>query len=80
MLRTLKWIYQLGKLHERRRIRLELRQWRDSYRYQDDIGIYDSDKYFNEIDNGVRQVLDKILHPMQTQYVEKSLLDEDDEL
>lgn len=75
-MRTLKWIYNLGKLHERRRIELAISKFKRSNEYE----VYTTDEkelrrlreYNAEIEREIRD----ILYPKHTTIVEKGILDD----
>lgn len=79
-MKTLKWIYNLGKLHERRRIKLLIAQHTSSKPVKSDYS--DEKRFMREMDlwHSVQYQLDKITQPpmvyTEQEYV-KPLIDEE---
>lgn len=70
MLKTLKWIYKLGALHERRRIKLLVAKHRDSkperHKYMGSIHGEDQFVHDLELYNAVGRELQKLFDPTLT--------------
>lgn len=71
-MKTLKWIYNLGKLHERRRIELAIK----NYRYENPGQFVPLTEEQQSIKDFVDGDIHALLNPVRTEYVEKSVLDD----
>lgn len=79
-MKTLKWIYNLGKLHERRRIKLLISQHTTSKPVESDYSSKESFRRSMNLWYAVQRQLEEITQPPMThieqEYV-KPLIDED---
>lgn len=78
MFKALKWLYDLGRIHERRRIELAIKDYKSqSIIYSGEMAMrkedFDKQEEFNRaVENEIR----KLIRPTHTMLVEKSILDD----
>ena len=73
MFNALKWVYNLGKLHERRRIELAIRNYKYPAKLIPEFDL--SDAELNRRFEMEREI-HSIIYPVQTSVTEKSVLDD----
>lgn len=73
MLKTLKWIYDLGRIHERRRIELAIRNYKYPTGIIPEFEISQDELYRRR---DVEREIHGIIYPVQTDVIKKSVLDD----
>ena len=78
MFKTLKWLYDLGRMHERRRIELAIKNYRSQSIICSDAMTMrkeDFDKQ-EELNRAVENEIRRLMYPTHTEYIEKTILDD----